>query len=320
MISSLASTPVSAATRREFLAVLAGAGLLTACGTGADAGGSDATRVVETAEGPVAVPVRPQRVVTLGVALAGHLASAGLVPVGAHEGHEEWLGAYAGELPQGTDVDGITSVGLADAPNLETIVGLDPQLVLVERSAGEHIRELSAIAPTVVVDRPSNAAWKAAFDATVGAADRESEAELVRERYRSALAAVPAVAGGRSVTFLRGQGDGAFRIDGSGAFGGSVAAEAGLTVRDGAGRGEPSEHGYISFGVEELMVADGDLLVVPDRAGGPSSVENLMANPLWERLPAVRANRVLSLPNAVYNGGTYLGAELLLRELTAALG
>ncbi|MEU6698289.1 ABC transporter substrate-binding protein [Pseudonocardia sp. NPDC046786] len=195
-----------------------------------------------------------------------------------------------------------------------------PDLVLVERSAAEHLRELSAIAPTVVVERASNAAWKAAFDATVDVADRAAGAEQVRERYRSALAAVPDAARGRSVTFLRGQGDGAFRIDGSGAFGGSVAAEAGLTVRDGAGRGEPSEHGHISFGVEELPVADGDLLVVPDRAGGPSSVGNLMANPLWERLPAVRANRVLPLPNAVYNGGTYLGAELLLRELSAALG
>ncbi|GEC26293.1 iron complex transport system substrate-binding protein [Pseudonocardia autotrophica] len=299
--------------------MLAGAGLLTACGPGTARSGPGADRVVETAEGPVTVPVRPQRVVTLGAALAGHLTSVGLVPVGAQEGHEEWLGAYAGELPEGTDIDGIATVGLADAPNLETIVGLDPELVLIERSAGEHIRELSAIAPTVVVDRPSNAAWKAAFDATVGAADREAEAEQVRERYRAALAAVPDAARERSVTFLRGQGDGAFRIDGSGAFGGSVAAEAGLTVRDGAGRGEPSEHGYIGFSIEELMVADGDLLVVPDRAGGPSSVENLMANPLWERLPAVRAGRVLSLPNAVYNGGTYLGAELLLRELTAAL-
>ncbi|WP_214364337.1 ABC transporter substrate-binding protein [Pseudonocardia sp. H11422] len=310
---------VTNATRREFLTMLAAAGLLTAgCGGGSGASQERPTRTVVDAVGTVEVPVRPQRVVTLGEALTGHLASAGLLPVAAPDRMVDWLDAYRELLPPGADLDAIVSIGVAEEPNLELLARLAPELILLERDAMDFYPKLSEIAPAVVVDRPSNAAWRLAFDQTVEAADRAEEAEVVRERYRRTLADVPQAAGRTTVTFLRGRGSDGFRIDGTGAFAGAVAAEAGFGVDDGGAGGTPSEHGYVEFSPEQLTVADGDLLVVPTRPGR-SGIEELEAGPLWGRLPAVQAGRVLRLPNAVYNGGTYAAAELLVRALSDAV-
>ncbi|GEL19901.1 ABC transporter substrate-binding protein [Pseudonocardia asaccharolytica DSM 44247 = NBRC 16224] len=303
-------------TRREFFALLAAAGLVTAgCGAETGAAPQRSTRTVAGGAGPVEVPVRPQRVVTLGEALTGHLASVGLLPVGAQEGMAAWLDAYRSLLPPEADVESIVPVGVAETPNLELIAQLDPELILIERDAMAFHEKLSRIAPTVVIDRPSNADWRTAFDQAVEAADRADEAAVVRDRYHQAVARVPEAARQTTVTFLRGRGADGFRIDGTGAFAGDVAAEAGFAVDNGGAGGRPSEHGYVAYSLEQLSAVTGDVIVVPTRPG-VSGTEGLEDSPLWPGLPAVRSGRVLRLPNAVYNGGTYVAAQLLVQALS----
>lgn len=314
--------PVENATRRQFLAALAAGGLLAAgCGTGdADPPPDSGTRTIRHTGGVSEVPARAERVVSLGEALTGHLASVGLLPIAAPDDMAQWLEPYRALLPAPEGLEAIPSIGTAEEPNLELLARLRPDLIVLERDAIDFYPELSAIAPAVVIDRPSNAEWKQAFEQTVDAAGRGAEAQVVRARYRDALAAVPAGAAGTTVTFLRGRGAGTFRIDGSGAFGGSVAREAGFGVDEGGAGGEPSDFGYVEFSAERLAVADGELLAVPTRPGGPSTTTDLEAGPLWATLPAVQADAVLRLPNSVYNGGTYVAAELLVRALADATG
>jgi iron complex transport system substrate-binding protein len=266
------------------------------------------------------VPLRAQRVVTLGEALTGHVASVGLLPVAAPRDMVDWLTPYRDLLPGNVDLGSMQSIGTAEEPNLEVMARLAPDLIVLERDAMAFYPEFARIAPAVVIDRPSNAAWKEAFDQTVHAAGREPEAARVRQRYRDALDAVPAGAAQTVVTFLRGRSSGSFRIDGPGGFGGSVAEEAGFGVDEGGAGGEPSDYGYVTFSPERLSVADGDLLVIPTRAEGPSSTAELEKSPLWAQLPAVHSGSVLGLPNSVYNGGTYVAAELLVGALSRAVG
>lgn len=250
------------------------------------------------------------------------LVLAGHVTVGGHLRHHGAVLARLGEeelaiLVGGhrDEAGGIASVGSSESPNLEALARVAPDLIVIETFAEELYPQLSRIAPTVVIERPSNAAWKQAFDQVVQAVGRTDEAPRVRERYQEEVERAEAT--GTVIAFVRDAGDGSFRIDGTGAFAGSVAAEAGYPVDDGGQGGEPSDAGFVEFSGERLSVITGDLIVAPGfrpLAEG-NSVAALERNPLWQGLPAVAAGRVLTVPGAVYNGGTYVAAELLLRAI-----
>ncbi|WNV77639.1 ABC transporter substrate-binding protein [Geodermatophilus sp. DSM 44513] len=299
---------------------------LAACGADtadpqdtADAGRQ--TRTVEHAGGSTEVPLAPERVATTSEVLAGHLASVGVQPLAGPTDVAEWLAPYAdaGLIP-GVDPARIEEVG-AEETDVERLAGLAPDLILIEEFALDQYATFTEIAPTVVVSRPTNADWANAFDQTVAAVGAEERAGEVRERYTRLLEQVPASAGETVVTFLRGSGPGQFRLDVLGGFGGSVAAEAGYRVDTGDAPAEQAQESVIEYSNEQLEVATGDLLVTTTQAeGGPSSIAELQAGPLWTNIPAVRDGRVVELPQPVYNGGTYVAAELLLQALLDATG
>lgn len=284
------------------------------------AGEEPATRTVEHAAGTTEVPVRPERVATTSEALAGHLASAGVLPVAGPEDVTEWLEPYAeagllGDLEPG-DVE---EIGTSEEPDLERLAALEPDLILIEEFSIEQHPVFDEIAPTVVVSRPTNADWQEAFDQTVAAAGVEDAAGPVRDRYEALLDDVPAAAPDTEVTFLRGSGPGQFRLDALGGFGGSVAEEAGYAVDVGDATPSEAREGQVEYSNERLDVVDGDLLVTTTQEeGGPSSIDELAAGPLWAGIPAVRSGRIVELPQPIYNGGTYVAAELLLQALADA--
>lgn len=161
------------------------------------------------------------RIVTDSVVLAGHLASTGLLPVGALDGTADWLAAYAdADLLGDLDPSTIASAGPESEFNLERVAALDPDLILIEEFSAGLEPQLSAIATTIIISRPTNADWKAAFDQVGAATGRQAQAEAVIARYEAALAAAPD-AGEDVITFIRGSGPGMFRLDVLGGFGGS---------------------------------------------------------------------------------------------------
>lgn len=324
-------------TRRRFLIGAGGMLLLAPYGCGSDGGSQEGasgnTRTIEHPGGTSEVPMQPDRVVAISEVVAGHLASVGLLPVAANQPvvEDEWLRLYSELLDPGLDLSTIQSIGTSEEPNLEEIASIGPELIVTETYTDESLWErLAEIAPTVIVFRgdlerygeveETNGAWKQAFDQTVRAAGRQDEAEQVRQRYREVVAEVRVeVSSSVTVTFLRADDSGNFRIDGAEGFGGSVAEEAGITLSDLPSGGE-EEGGYVAFSLERLAdVVTGDVIVTTTQAEGPSSIEEIEQSPLWERLPAVQAGRIVRLPISIYNGGTYVAAQLLLREIQQAL-
>lgn len=98
------------------------------------------------------------------------------------------------------------------------------------RSSSRTSTTPSAIAPTVLVDRPDNGAWKRAFDQAVAAVGRDAEADDVRERDHATVVEGVKRAGGVEVAFIRADADGSFRVDGGPRGFAGVAVDAGLAV------------------------------------------------------------------------------------------
>jgi len=310
-------------TRRSLLGSAAVAGLaLAGCGS---SGGSDSagagTRSFRHALGTTEIPVRPSRVATLDELVVAHLASVGLLVVAANDDGVNWVQPYRRLLPADLDPSQITAVGGSEEPNFEALAGTRPELIVVGSYYEDFYPQLAQIAPTVAFDKPTNADWKPTFDLAVRAAGREQQGARVVQRYEETVRRVSAMQLPRSVSFVRSSGGGSFRIDGTGAFPGGVAAEAGIEVADGPPKAKPEEgSGFVELSGERMRAIDGDVIVTATYAGEPPQVQELRANPLWKSLPAVRAGRLVGLPGEIYNGGTYVAAQLLLERLVEPLG
>lgn len=325
MSAPVAAQPV--APRQLLAGLLAVLALvLTAC-SGSGEGDRDAapigdaatTRTVEHALGTTEVPLRPERVATLSEVVAGHLASVGLLVVAAPDNVSEWLTPYQQTFEPDLDLGSITLLGTSEEPSLETLARVAPDMIIIETFSEEFYPELSQIAPTVVVERPSNADWQQAFAQTVEVAGREEEARELRSSYEAALAAVPPTASEVEVACVRASADGSFRLDGASAFCGSVAAEAGYAVTAGPPDVAPEANGgFVELSGERLTAVTGDLIVAQTDEPDVDTIDGFTQNPLWETLPAVQSGSVITLPNPVYNNGTYYAAELLLEAIVDA--
>ena len=87
----------------------------------------------------------PQRIVALNWWLAEHLLALDVTPVGMadSEGYREWVAEPAAP-------ESVKSVGRRQAPNLEAIRALEPDLILVTGHLKAAVPALQAIAPTLV--------------------------------------------------------------------------------------------------------------------------------------------------------------------------
>jgi iron complex transport system substrate-binding protein len=299
------------ATRREFLTILAAAGLLPACAT-TDQPTANATRTVQHPLGTTEVPLAPTRVVALDRRAAlPHLLALGVTPIGALT-YESIIGSPFPPLvaEQARDVAVLPVAGSADDPNLEAVAALRPDLVIgwiggIE----EKYAALSGIAPTVAVDVDFTDA-SVGLRAIAAALGREAEAEAVirafDERRASRLKEIGEIG---DVSVVLGIGGQQFRIYQP--TGSSVArwlAEAGgRVVPDMASAvGEPYGDELVLISPENLGQVTGATIVVMHNTGaaGETALAELEDSPLWPTLPAVRAGRLVKI-NSQESVGSY---------------
>lgn len=165
-------------TRRELLiggAALAGAAWLGGCGGDGSSDGDGATRTVRHSSGTTEVPARPERVATVSEVVVAHLASVGLLVVASNDDGRNWVDPYESLLPERFDPSSIRSLGATDDVSFETLAAIGPEMILSESFSEDIYPQLSRIAPTVLIERGSNADWKPAFDGAVRAVGRERE-------------------------------------------------------------------------------------------------------------------------------------------------
>lgn len=313
-------------TRREFLVAAGLIALAPGCGNDRESGEdtSRETRTVEHASGTTEVPVRPALVATSFTEAATNLALLGLTPLTGPDFIREYMRSYAGFLPDSLEIGSIKLVGQITEPNLEAIAAAEPEMILAYDWAEQLYEDFSSIAPTVTIEFGANGDWRARFEREAAALGRNGRVRDVVENYEKTLSPLRE-ATEMSVAFIRMGSEGTFRIEGIDSFPGSVMADAGVPIVEAPeGVGEDGGFGYVeNISGERLTVVESDVIVVPDdTVGGFSDVPDLTAferNPLWERLPAVRAGRVISVPGSFYNGGTYAAAQALVQAIAESL-
>lgn len=298
-------------------ALAAAMAVLTACSTGevqADGSGGDnsgETRLVATSQGEVEIPADPQRVVVLNYALAGYLYQLD-VPVTATipEDASQSQGEFSELWGEGPAEDGTRFLPWsADGFDLEAVLETDPDLIIAggwgfpSFQAEAAYGDLSAIAPTVVVDK-AFADWQeqAEFLAVDVFGQPEAFDEMV-ETYDARLSEVADAIDvpEQPTSFISVTADGTpyllfpdtglpLMFDGLGFETDDLVAEHGL---------EPYQPGgdMAELSTEQLgQIVDSASMFVMGFNSETTSVSELTGEPAWNTLPAFRGDSAFDLP------------------------
>lgn len=287
------------------------------------------TRTIEHFFGVTDVPLEPRRVAALGQLASTYALELGVLPVvGTIEGIE-WSAEFSDRFPVDAQIQNIPTAGTRQQINVEAVAAANPDLIVTAANIRRSTyRNLSQIAPTVVLQRGDNADWKSRYDEFAAVIGRREALDELRARYGSYLSRPFGRATELVFAFIRPREGGDFRIDvGDGAFPASVARDAGLDVLsppEGVRELWSPGSGVYQLSSERLrVIEDADVIVFPAVStvmseGGPTE-PIFEQNPLWRLLPAVRAGNTLPVPALAYNGGSYTAALVLLEAIETAL-
>lgn len=299
-------------TRRELIQGGMAAGLLVAAGCGPGDGNASNDRAVPEAPAPgfprviehkfgsTTLASPPARVVALtdGAELASLLAL-GVVPVGFGQRNDPlrpWI------VKAGGDAASIQRFKvIAKQLPLETIAQLGPDVIVGQEGfmADGEYDKLTPIAATVATPPGP---WPRNLRLVARVVGREEEAERLVTETEAGIADARgrlALPGGLRVDFVSITPDGMIGRFFAGTPIVGLAGQVGAKVLPDAADGKTNA--FIS--AEQLGQVDGDAVVVFEFGHG--SLERIEANPLWAKLPAVAAGRVVPLTSDESNAGFF---------------
>ena len=262
-------------------------------------GGVSPTRPVKHAMGETQVPAHPQRVVVLEEGPLNSALALGVKPVGAVTALEgAGFPAYLADRTAG-----IQTVGTILQPNLETVVALQPDLILGVKSRHEAIYpRLSRIAPTVFTET-HRCCWRESFMTDAEALGKSGEARQVMDAYWQRLAELKTKMGDRlgqtRVSVVRFV-PGSIYLYQKASYIGTILADAGLPRP----QSQDVDEFALQVGHELIPQMGGDVIFVttygpPDK----TQIDELRSHPLWQQLEAVRQGKVYTVPDEYWMVG-----------------
>jgi iron complex transport system substrate-binding protein len=274
---------------------------------------------VKHAMGVTDVPENPQRIVVLTNEGTEAVLSLGFKPVGAVRSWtgSPWYKHIADKM------DGVEVVGEESAVNLELIAGLQPDLILGNKTRQEKIYDqLSAIAPTVMSER-LRGDWKVNFALYADALGNKAEGEAQLKAFDDKATRLGEVLGDKKaekVSLIRFM-PGLTRIYYKDTFPGMIFSQIGIqrpAVQDKPGFADDVTK-------ERIPEFDGDHLFyfVYETGNGKASKqsEEWLSEPLWQNLPVVKAGKAIAVDDAVWNtAGGAIAANLLLDDIARVYG
>jgi ABC-type Fe3+-hydroxamate transport system substrate-binding protein len=320
------------------LAALAAVGalVLTACGsteeaqpdTASTTGAAAPVSVTDARNKTMTLESPAERVVALEWNVVEHAVSLGVMPVGVSdvEGYSNW--ATSAPLD-----DTVTDVGVRGEPSVETIAGLEPDVILATKDLPESaIAQLEKLAPVVVAasaDAEDNMATMTSDLRLVATATgTEDEAERLLAGLTAKLAA------GRSALAEAGLGGSPFFMTDAWLDGGKVSIRpfsrgsllSDVTERLGLVNAWPEKgdpmYGLSQTDVEGLTALPDDtrlLYIANDADGGDPFTKGLSGNAVWESLPFVKSGDVHRLPDGIWMFGGPASMIEYVDAVTAAL-
>lgn len=271
------------------------------------------TRTVTHDKGQTAVPVSPQRIVTLDSPILDAAIFLGVTPVGAvRTSVDSGLPEYLADRTSGIEV-----VGEIASPNLEAIAALDPDLILSSTLRDDALYDkLSGIAPTVFASGPGTA-WREDFLLIGDALTRADEARDALADFddRAAELGESLDLEGSSAAIVRFLAD-ETRAYGPDSFSGSVLRAVGLEAPD----LDYDEYAIAYLSAEEISRADADIIFATT-FGNPDETTRGTVTPLWGGLEAVENGCQFDVSDDTWMVGIGLiGAQAILDDLEDALG
>ncbi len=244
---------------------------------------------IETTSGPVRIPERPRRIVSL-----SPTSTEVLFAIGAGDAvvAVDSLSDYPAEAPV-TDLS-------AFQPNVEAIASFTPDLVVVSFDPGDLASGLEALGiPTILHPAASDLDDAYAQIEQLGAATGHlAEAAALVARMRSEIddivASLPAMPA--PPTYYH-ELDPTFYSVTSGTFVGELYDLLGL--RNIADAADASGSGYPQLSAEYVIDQDPDLIFLADTRCCGQSAASVAERPGWDELTAVRTGRVVELDDSV---------------------
>jgi iron complex transport system substrate-binding protein len=220
-------------------------------------------------------------------------------------------------------MDGAEPVGKESAVNLELIAALEPDLILANKQRHEEIYpQLTAIAPTVM-SKELRGDWKINFRLYAEALGKEQEADAAIADYDASVADLREKLGDHLneevsvIRFVPGQ----IRIYQLDSFSGVLLKDIGFHRP----ANQNVEEFAIRTGKESIPDMDGDRIFYftydTGDGKGTSLEEEVLADPLWQSLSAVKAGKVHQVSDAIWNtAGGILAAKLMLQDIAGIYG
>lgn len=301
-----------------------GEGATSSSGAAAASGSSSGStsagafpRTVSHHQGETRIEAEPSRIVALDNSLVEAVVALERPLVGGIGSYRDLAGfpAYLGDAVADTE-----DVGPLEAPDLEAVAALEPDLIVSATVRHEALYdELSEIAPTVFVET-TGPTWKDNIRKVAEALGAEDKAEDLLSAYEARAAALGAAinekAGNPTVSMVRFL-DGPTRLYANASFSGIVFQDMGL-ARPAA---QDVDEFAVEIGEEQIRKADGDHIFVTTYSGGEENADLFERNPLWRRLAGVRSGNVHQVEDAIWMTSVSLqGADLMMDDMAEIFG
>jgi len=266
----------------------------------------------------------PERIVVLEWGYLDMLYGLGAEPIGLADikGYNTWVGA--GPRPAAT----VTDVGLRGEPSIETVAGLEPDLIIDESWGYDYVPQLKELAPTVVYypypkDGVSQLERMTEVVTSLGVVlAREAQADQLLagldahiETARTTLAT--AGQAGKRFVFIQAWGadDPGIRIFTKDSMVSQVLERLGLVNA----WTSPGDYGFSDGSVEALAtVEDATLLYVVQPDDDPIT-KRVADDPVWSALAFAKDGRTYSLGGDVWTFGGPLSLEQLVDRVVGKL-
>ncbi|SEP25393.1 iron-siderophore ABC transporter substrate-binding protein [Pseudomonas sp. Snoq117.2] len=309
--------------RRALLRFAAGSALLAGLPAGvfarASAADGEFPRQVEHVVGSTLIPRQPQRVAVISTGQLDAALSLGVIPAGTTRvDNRELAPGYlrTALASRATELDAMVDLGSRQAPDLEALARLAPDLIVLNRTVlkAGGLELFSRIAPTVVA-RGTGGNWRPDFLVLADALGRRQQAERLLAELDRDLAGMTQRLGTQppSASLLFSSGA-RLRLMGVDSFAGGLLQAMGVT-RPAAQRFKGTSR---DVSAELLDLADADWLFYAEQG---TALASLARQPLWPRLTAVRQSRAVRVDtDAFYLNAGPLAARQVIGTVAGALG
>lgn len=277
-----------------------------------------ATRVVTDAKGEVTIPANPKRIVDLS-GCSDTLSLLGLNVVGTCNSDAYDYTKFPSYLEETLNGAEILGYSMSDAVDVESVIALEPDLILISSVQESSYDQLSEIAPTIMIQL-AQMDWKEDFMTVAALMDKEEAAEQWLADYEAEakrLGEEIKSINGEDATYL------SFLASAGSIYVFDGAALGSLMYQD-LGLARPAnlpEQENISLPVvttEGLAEIDADYMVA---VGTDEDFQTLQGSSIWTSMNAVAKEQYITLPSSPYFNIGYspVGRQVVLEEIRSYL-